>query len=36
MAASLLARTGRRDLAVLEGGADDWARVSGRRLERAG
>jgi len=32
-AASLLARTGRRDLTVLVGGADDWARTTGGVLE---
>ncbi|WP_189330674.1 MBL fold metallo-hydrolase [Actinoplanes ianthinogenes] len=31
-AATLLARTGRRDLAVLTGGPDDWATATGRRL----
>jgi hydroxyacylglutathione hydrolase len=36
MAASLLARAGRRELAVLKGSAEDWARATGRRLERAG
>jgi rhodanese-related sulfurtransferase len=34
--ASLLARTGHTDLVVLEGGADDWASATRRRLERAG
>jgi rhodanese-related sulfurtransferase/glyoxylase-like metal-dependent hydrolase (beta-lactamase superfamily II) len=32
-AASLLARRGVRDLAVLTGGAGDWAEATGRRLE---
>lgn len=32
-AASLLARGGHRDLAVLSGGPEDWARVTGRPLE---
>ena len=32
-AASLLDPTGRDDLAVLVGGADDWATATGRRLE---
>lgn len=32
-AASLLARTGSSNLAVLTGGADDWAKATGRRLE---
>ncbi|UUV28670.1 MBL fold metallo-hydrolase [Amycolatopsis roodepoortensis] len=32
-AASLLERAGHRDLAVLTGGADDWAAASGRHLE---
>ncbi|MEU8139564.1 MBL fold metallo-hydrolase [Streptodolium elevatio] len=32
-AASVLARAGRTGLAVLEGGPDDWARVTGRSLE---
>jgi len=32
-AASLLARTGTRGLAVLTGGADDWAKATGRSLE---
>jgi glyoxylase-like metal-dependent hydrolase (beta-lactamase superfamily II)/rhodanese-related sulfurtransferase len=32
-AASLLDPTGRGDLAVLVGGADDWATATGRRLE---
>jgi len=32
-AASLLDRAGRRNLAVLVGGADDWAAATGRRLE---
>jgi hydroxyacylglutathione hydrolase len=31
-AASLLERAGHRDLAVLVGGADDWATAAGRRL----
>jgi hydroxyacylglutathione hydrolase len=31
--ASLLERAGHRDLAVLQGGAHDWAEVTGRRLE---
>jgi rhodanese-related sulfurtransferase len=34
-AAGLLERAGRRDVAVLVGGPDDWARVSGRALGRA-
>ena len=33
-AASLLAATGRHDLSVLDGGAHDWARATGRPLER--
>jgi hydroxyacylglutathione hydrolase len=33
-AASLLQRAGRRDLAVLDGGPDDWAASTGRNLER--
>jgi rhodanese-related sulfurtransferase len=32
-AASLLARSGSRDLAVLVGGADDWVQATGRKLE---
>lgn len=32
-AASLLERTGRRDVAVLTGGPDDWARATGRTLD---
>lgn len=32
-AASLLERGGHRQLSVLEGGPDDWARVTGRTLE---
>jgi len=32
-AASLLARAGRRDLSVLDGGPDDWAATTGRSLE---
>ncbi|MFD0274660.1 rhodanese-like domain-containing protein [Kitasatospora sp. NPDC127111] len=32
-AASLLARTGARDLAVLAGGADDWVKATGQSLE---
>jgi hydroxyacylglutathione hydrolase len=32
-AATLLERTGRRDLAVLTGGPDDWAAATGRRLQ---
>ncbi|MDP3892147.1 rhodanese-like domain-containing protein [Nocardioides sp.] len=32
-AASLLARSGQQDLSVLAGGPDDWAAVTGRRLE---
>ncbi|MBQ0925794.1 MBL fold metallo-hydrolase [Saccharopolyspora endophytica] len=32
-AASLLERAGHRDLAVLTGGPDDWATVTGHRLE---
>ncbi|MQA10406.1 MAG: MBL fold metallo-hydrolase [Pseudonocardiaceae bacterium] len=35
-AASLLERAGHRDLAVLEGGPDDWAHASGRSLETGG
>lgn len=31
-AASLLARAGRRDLAVLDGGPQDWAEATGRQL----
>jgi glyoxylase-like metal-dependent hydrolase (beta-lactamase superfamily II)/rhodanese-related sulfurtransferase len=34
-AASLLQRAGRGDLTVLVGGADDWARATGRSLERS-
>jgi hydroxyacylglutathione hydrolase len=34
IAASLLARTGRYELTVLDGGADDWADATGHRLER--
>ena len=34
-AASLLERAGRRELTVLRGGARDWARATGRRLERS-
>ena len=34
-AASLLERTGRRDLTVLLGGPRDWSRATGRRLERS-
>jgi glyoxylase-like metal-dependent hydrolase (beta-lactamase superfamily II)/rhodanese-related sulfurtransferase len=33
-AASVLAATGRRDLTVLDGGPDDWARATGRTLAR--
>ena len=33
-AATLLERTGRRDLAVLVGGPDDWADTTGRRLQQ--
>ena len=33
-AASLLARAGQRDLAVLDGGPDDWATTTGRTLDR--
>lgn len=32
-AASILQRSGKRDVAVLEGGPEDWAQVSGRSLE---
>jgi rhodanese-related sulfurtransferase len=32
-AASLLERAGRRDVAVLVGGPEDWARASGRTLD---
>jgi hydroxyacylglutathione hydrolase len=32
-AASLLERAGHRDLTVLDGGPDDWARLTGRSLE---
>jgi glyoxylase-like metal-dependent hydrolase (beta-lactamase superfamily II) len=32
-AATLLERAGHRDLAVLVGGADDWAKATGRHLE---
>ena len=32
-AASLLARAGHRDLAVLSGGPDDWVNATGRQLE---
>ncbi|WP_406081657.1 rhodanese-like domain-containing protein [Micromonospora sp. NBC_00858] len=32
-AATLLERTGRHDLAVLVGGAEDWATATGRRLQ---
>jgi hydroxyacylglutathione hydrolase len=32
-AASLLERAGHRDLAVLEGGPDDWAETTGGSLE---
>jgi glyoxylase-like metal-dependent hydrolase (beta-lactamase superfamily II) len=32
-AASILARVGRTDLTVLAGGAEDWARRTGRRLQ---
>lgn len=35
-AASLLERAGHRDLTVLEGGPDDWARLTGRSLETSG
>jgi rhodanese-related sulfurtransferase len=35
-AASLLERAGRRDLAVLVGGADDWAEATGQRLGQDG
>jgi rhodanese-related sulfurtransferase len=34
-AASLLERAGHRDVAVLEGGPDDWSAVTGRDLVRA-
>jgi rhodanese-related sulfurtransferase len=33
-AASLLARAGRHDLAVLAGGPEDWAEATGRALAR--
>jgi len=33
-AASLLARAGHREVAVLDGGPDDWAEATGRTLER--
>lgn len=33
-AATLLERTGRRDLAVLVGGPDHWAAATGRRLQK--
>ena len=33
-AASLLARAGHRDVAVLDGGPEDWAEATGRTLER--
>ena len=33
-AASVLARAGRRDLAVLDGGPADWATATGRRLDQ--
>ena len=33
-AASMLARAGRRDLAVLDGGPADWATATGRRLDQ--
>jgi rhodanese-related sulfurtransferase len=32
-AASLLARAGHRDIAVLDGGPEDWAAETGRGLE---
>jgi hydroxyacylglutathione hydrolase len=35
-AASLLERAGHRDLAVLVGGPEDWARVTGRVLVTGG
>lgn len=35
-AASLLARAGHRDLAVLSGGPEDWAEATGGRLARGG
>jgi rhodanese-related sulfurtransferase len=35
-AASLLARSGTRDLAVLVGGAEDWSDVTGRPLRTGG
>ncbi|WP_395474587.1 rhodanese-like domain-containing protein [Saccharopolyspora spinosa] len=31
--ASLLERAGHRDLAVLQGGPEDWAEITGRSLE---
>jgi rhodanese-related sulfurtransferase len=33
-AASLLARAGHREVAVLDGGPNDWAEATGRTLER--
>jgi rhodanese-related sulfurtransferase len=35
-AASLLARTGRRELAVLVGGAEDWSDATGKPLRTGG
>jgi hydroxyacylglutathione hydrolase len=35
-AASILQRTGHRDVAVLIGGADDWAKATGQNLEHGG
>jgi len=34
--ASLIERTGRRDVAVLTGGPDDWSVVTGEPLVRSG
>jgi rhodanese-related sulfurtransferase len=35
-AATVLERAGRRGLAVLDGGTDDWVRITGRRLADGG
>jgi len=35
-AATLLERAGHRDLAVLVGGAHDWATITGEHLEHGG
>jgi rhodanese-related sulfurtransferase len=35
-AATLLHRAGHRDVAVLVGGADEWAKATGQRLESGG